>query len=289
VNIEDTFPDEAAGRVVESALAEDLGSGGDVTSKATIPAARRARARLVAREDLVPAGLPLVPIVLARTAARLGADPPAVERDVRDGAAVRAGASLALVEGNARVILAGERVLLNLLARLSGIASLTAQAVREVAGTGARIADTRKTTPLLRALEKYAVRVGGGENHRERLDELVMVKDNHKLIAGGLRPAIDALRAAGIDPADAEIEVDSWEEFLVALEAGAGWILLDNMSPDQVRRCAGHAAGRVRLEVSGGLRPGGLRPYAECGVDRLSLGCLTHGARAVDVALDVVE
>ncbi len=281
------FPRARAVRILRDALDEDLGPGGDVTSEATVPAGVQASAVLVAREELVVAGLPLIALAFGEMATRLGVPAPAVELLSRDGRRVRAGDGLARIAGDARAILGGERVLLNLVARLSGIATLTAQAVGEIAGTRATIADTRKTTPLLRALEKYAVHVGGGENHRQTLDELVMVKDNHKLIAGGIREAIARLRAAGVDPRDTEIEVDTFEEFEIALEEGAGWILLDNMDPAQVRRCASLAAGRARLEVSGGLRPGRLRAYAEAGVDRLSLGCLTHGARAVDVALDV--
>ena len=281
------FPRARAEAILREAFDEDLGAGGDVTSLVTVPAGAQATAVLAAREEFVVAGLPLVELAFAEMASRLGVPAPAVRLLSRDGRRARTGEELARIAGDARAILGGERVLLNLVARLSGIATLTAQAVGEIAGTRATVADTRKTTPLLRALEKYAVRVGGGENHRRALDELVMVKDNHKLIAGGIREAIRCLRSAGIDPRDAEVEVDTFEEFQVALEEGAGWILLDNMDPTQVRRCAEAAAGRARLEVSGGLRPGGLRAYAEAGVDRLSLGCLTHGARAVDVALDI--
>ncbi|RMF75220.1 MAG: carboxylating nicotinate-nucleotide diphosphorylase [Acidobacteria bacterium] len=282
------FPGERAAWIVRHALDEDLGRDGDVTSRATIPAGSRLSARLVAREPCVVAGMPLVALVFGQMAQRLGVEAPSVGDAVDDGTRARAGETLAVIAGDARVVLGGERVLLNLLARLSGIATLTAEAVAEIAGTRTTVADTRKTTPLLRALEKYAVRVGGGENHRETLDELPMVKDNHKLVAGGVREAISALRAAGIDPRDAEVEVDTYDECLVAVEEGAGWILLDNMTPDEVRRCVDAVAGRARIEVSGGLRPGRLRPFAEAGADRLSLGILTHGARAVDLALDVL-
>jgi nicotinate-nucleotide pyrophosphorylase (carboxylating) len=281
------FPEEAARRVVRAALDEDLGRRGDVTTNAIVPAGARGRARLVAREELVVAGLPLVTLVLEEAGARTG------ERALcrvlgSEGARATAGSALAEVEGGARAVLSGERLLLNLIGRLSGIASLTAEAVAEVRGSGARIADTRKTTPLLRALEKYAVAIGGGENHRATLDALVLVKDNHKDVAGGLDAVFDRLRAAGHDLADVEIEVDSYEEFVSAVEAGAGTILLDNMDPAEVRRCAETNRGRAFLEVSGGLRPGRLRAFADAGADRLSLGLLTHGARSKDVALDVV-
>ncbi|MDQ7086731.1 MAG: carboxylating nicotinate-nucleotide diphosphorylase [Acidobacteriota bacterium] len=179
--------------------------------------------------------------------------------------------------------------MLNLLARLSGIATTTARAVEEVSHTSCRVADTRKTTPGLRLLEKYAVAIGGGENHRLRLDTLVMIKDNHKQLAGGIRPAIEAVRAAGYDPAEIEVEVDDLEEFDEALEARAGWILLDNMEPEVVREAVQRSGGRCRLEVSGGLRIGALSEYAETGADRLSLGALTHSVCAADLALDLED
>jgi nicotinate-nucleotide pyrophosphorylase (carboxylating) len=194
---------------------------------------------------------------------------------------------LATVQGPPAVVLGGERVALNFLGRLTGIATLTASAVCEVAGTGARVSDTRKTTPGLRALEKYAVAAGGGENHRATLDAMVMLKDNHKLIAGGIGEAIRRAEAAGFPAREIEVEVETLAELDEALASGAGWILLDNMPLDAIREAVRRGAGRARLEVSGGLRPGALRPFAEAGVDRLSLGVLTHGARAMDLALDV--
>lgn len=279
------FPEAAARELVSRALAEDLGQGGDRTSVTLIPAGTQARGLVVAREPLVVAGLPLAPLVLEQMAAR-GAGAAQVEPLVEDGAVCSAGQPLARLVGSAHALLGGERLLLNLLSRLSGIATLTARCVEEIAGTGARVADTRKTTPGLRLLEKYAVAVGGGENHRLTLDELILVKDNHKLLAGGLPGVIAALRAAGHDLAAVEVEVDTLAEFDVALAAGVGWILLDNFDPAMVREAARRAGGRTRLEASGGLRPGKLRPFAEAGVKRLSLGTLTHGVRSVDIALD---
>lgn len=281
------FPLERAREVISGALAEDFGEKGDVTSQAVLPAGTRARARLVAREQLVVAGLPACEIAMDLASERLGGR---VETNVVvcEGERISAGAELARFEGDALPILAAERTMLNLVARLAGIASLTARAVAEVAGTGARVSDTRKTTPLLRELEKYAVAVGGGENHRARLDAQILVKDNHKEVLGGIDAVIERLRASGAELGEAEIEVESLDEYRAVVEAGLGWILLDNMTPEQVRACVATGRGTSRLEVSGGLRPGTLRGYAEAGVDRLSMGMLTHGARSCDLSLEIV-
>lgn len=279
------FPLDAAREVVRRGLDEDLGAGGDVTTRALVRPGTPAGGLLVAREPMVIAGLPLAGLVMAEMAAR-GGGPVTVEPLRGEGETAGAGDALCRLTGDAWSLLSGERVLLNLLSRLSGIATLTAQCVAEIAGTGATIADTRKTTPGLRPLEKYAVAAGGGENHRSTLDALVLVKDNHKLLVGGLEGVVAGLRAAGLDLGAVEVEVDRLAEFDVALAAGCGWILLDNFGVDDVREAARRAAGRARLEASGGLRPGRLRAYAEAGVNRLSLGLLTHGARAVDIGLD---
>ncbi len=280
------FPREEALRVVRTALHEDLGTGGDVTTRAVFPGPVRGRARLVAREELVVAGIDLAAMVMEAEPFR-GGGPVRVVAGCRDGERLAPGKVLAELEGDVRTLLAGERVLLNLLQRLCGIATLTASCVAEVAGTGASVADTRKTTPGLRALEKYAVAAGGGENHRQALDDMVLLKDNHKVLAGGLREAISRVLAAGHAPETIEVEVDDLEELAVALEFGPGWILLDNMDPVEVREAVSRVAGRARIEVSGGLRPGHLRPFAEAGADRLSLGALTHSVRAVDIGLDI--
>jgi len=280
------FPLEVAREAVVRALDEDLGPGGDVTTWAVAGSGGHTVGEIVAREPLVVAGLPLVALVFEEMTRRTGL-PSRVTLHVADGTAVAAGAALATVEGPPVVVLGGERVALNFLGRLAGIATLTAEAAREVEGTGARVSDTRKTTPGLRALEKYAVSAGGGENHRPTLDAMVLLKDNHKLIAGGIREALRRAEAAGFAACEVEVEVETLDEFDEALAAGAGWILLDNMPLETIREAARRGAGRTRLEVSGGLRPGRLRPFAEAGVDRLSLGALTHGARSMDVALDV--
>lgn len=280
------FPTDNARAVVVRALEEDLGRGGDLTTRSVLALSTRARAALVARQDTVLAGIPLLRIVIDEVIRRVGGRVE-IDEQARDGDRLVAGSLAATLAGDAWPILAGERVLLNLIARLCGVASLTATAVNEVAGTACRIADTRKTTPGLRALEKYAVAVAGGENHRATLDALILVKDNHKELAGGIVNVLAALRASGISLADVEIEVDTLEEFDQVVAAGVGWILLDNMSLAQVREAVRRNQGRARLEVSGGLVPGRLRPLAEAGVDRLSLGKLTHGAQAVDLALDI--
>ncbi|RMG44812.1 MAG: carboxylating nicotinate-nucleotide diphosphorylase [Acidobacteria bacterium] len=280
------FPRDAARHVVEIGLDEDLGSRGDITTRA-LAEGRSAVGRVMAREAAVVAGLPLGPIVLDELERR-GYGRAACRALVREGEEARPGRALLEVEGAATAILAGERLLLNLLARLCGIATLTRRAVAEIEGTGAEIADTRKTTPGLRALEKYAVAVGGGRNHRFALDELVLIKDNHKVLCGGAAAAVRAAVRAGHEPSEIELEADDLAELEEGLAAGCGWILLDNMDPGTVREAVRRTAGRARLEVSGGLRPGRLRAFAEAGVDRLSLGCLTHGAPAVDLSLDLI-
>ncbi|MCE5245753.1 MAG: carboxylating nicotinate-nucleotide diphosphorylase [Candidatus Polarisedimenticolia bacterium] len=279
------FPEDAARELLRRALDEDLGAG-DVTTRALVPATGRARAVVVAREELVVCGLPFGRLTMDEMAAR-GEGAVAAAVLAQEGTTVAAGTPLLRLDGAARAILSGERTLLNIVSRLSGVATLTARCVAEIAGTKATIADTRKTTPGLRLLEKYAVACGGGENHRIGLFDLVLVKDNHKQFVGGMKEVVLGLRRAGHDLARVELEVDSLEEFDVALAAGAGFILLDNFTPEMVREAARRRAGaRTKLEASGGLRAGNLRAYAEAGVDRLSLGSLTHGARAVDVALD---
>jgi len=272
---------ETVRRLVAQALAEDVGAG-DITTAAVVPPERPGRGRIVAREALVVCGLPLARETFAAI------DPHTLfEEAMPEGSAAAAGATVAVVQGSAAVILTGERVALNFLQALSGIATLARRAVEEVAGTGAVILDTRKTTPTLRAIEKYAVRVGGARNHRSGLYDAVLVKDNHLAIAGGITAAVRRLRAAGREPATIEVEVESLDGALEALRAGVGHLLLDNFTPDRVAEAVRVIAGRATIEVSGGLRPGGLRAYAQAGVDFLSLGSLTHSAPAVDIALDM--
>ncbi len=274
-------PREAFEQAVALALAEDLGSG-DLTSQAVVREDARLSAALTAREPLTLAGMPLV-----REVYRQLGDSEAVDDAVLEGAQVEPGEVLGLVESNARLALTGERTALNFLQRLSGIATLTRAFVDEVAGTGARILDTRKTTPSLRALEKYAVAMGGGVNHRFGLFDAILIKDNHIAAAGGVTAALRQVQAAGPTGVRVQIEVDTLDQLDEALVAGAEAILLDNMTVPEVRTSVRRAAGRARLEVSGSVHLGNVRAYAETGVDDISVGALTHSARAVDIGLDV--
>jgi len=273
---------DALRRVVAAALEEDLGRAGDVTTDAVIPAGARAAASVMARADLVLAGLPV-----AREVFRALDESVAFEEHRRDGERVAAGTLVASVRGAAAPILKGERTALNFLMRLSGIATAARAVVEEVAGTGARILDTRKTAPGLRLLDKYAVAAGGAENHRMGLYDAVMIKDTHLAVAASIGEAVRAVLRAGHPRESITVEVRSLDELEQAIRAGAGRALLDNMGVETMRRAAELAARRIVLEASGGLRPGGLRAVAETGVDYLSLGWLTHSAPAADLAMEM--
>jgi len=279
------LPDERIRDVVARALHEDVGTG-DLTTLAVIPPDARSEARFVFREAGVVCGLPLLSTVFALVDPALTLRPQAPE-----GARVAAGQCVATIAGPARGLLSGERVALNLFQRLSGIATLTARYVEAVRGTRARILDTRKTTPGLRALEKYAVRVGGGLNHRFGLYDGVMLKDNHLAILAAqgvdLAEAVRRARAAVGPMVRVEVEVESVEQAAVAAEAGADLILLDNMSPEQLRAAVAAVAGRARTEASGGITLATIRAVAESGVDFISVGALTHSAPALDIGLDI--
>ena len=272
----------AVRRVVALALDEDLGERGDITSESVIPPGRRARGWLVAREGLVVAGLPVAREVFTRLDASASFDP-----QFEEGSRVFPGDRIAAVSGDARAILAGERTALNFLMRMCGIATAARAAVDEVSGTGAVILDTRKTAPGLRLLDKYAVAVGGATNHRMGLYDAVMIKDTHLGISGSLTASIAACRAAGVPAGSITAEVRTIEELAEAIGAGAGRALLDNMSLHSLAACARLGKGKIVLEASGGLRPGGLRAVASTGVDCLSLGYLTHSVRAADLAMDL--
>jgi len=272
----------AAARSVAAALAEDLGRAGDVTTQAVVTAVRRGKASFVAREPMVVAGL----AVAAEVFRQIDPDVTFTPR-VTDGADVEAGTIVAEAVGPARALLAGERTALNFLQRMSGIATATRAAVVEVAGTGATILDTRKTAPGLRALDKHAVVLGGGTNHRHGLYDAAMVKDTHLGATGSLGEAIRACRAAGLAAEAITAEVRSADELNEAIAAGAGRALLDNMTLSQLSACVRLGKGRIVLEASGGLRPGALRAVAATGVDCLSLGYLTHSVRAADLAMDL--
>jgi nicotinate-nucleotide pyrophosphorylase (carboxylating) len=269
--------------LVERALAEDLGRAGDLTSDAVLTPGLQAEARLVARAAGRIAGLDV-----ALAAFRL-LDPTLVlTAHCRDGEDCASGAALATVRGAARAILSAERTALNLLGRLCGIATATRDLVAAVAPYGARVVCTRKTTPGLRALEKYAVRMGGGRNHRFGLDDAVLIKDNHRALAGGLGAAVARARRGVGHLVKIEVEVDSLEELRQALALGVDAVLLDNMDLETLAQAVRMARGRALTEASGGIRPDTARAIAATGVDLLSVGWLTHSAPALDVALDVL-
>jgi nicotinate-nucleotide pyrophosphorylase (carboxylating) len=265
-------------RVVRDALAEDVGSG-DVTTDGVVDADATCEAVLLVKERGVVAGLDAAEAVFRAL------DPDArVERLAADGDIV-AGA-VARVHARTRAVLTGERAALNLLGRLSGIATLTRRYVDAVEGTGAEVLDTRKTTPGLRALEKRAVAAGGGRNHRLGLYDAILVKDNHRVLAGGIAPAVERLRAAG-SGLPLQVECESLDDVREALASGVDSILLDNMSPAELREAVDAVAGRVPLEASGGVTLDTVRAIAETGVDFVSVGALTHSARSLDVSLEV--
>jgi nicotinate-nucleotide pyrophosphorylase (carboxylating) len=268
---------------VERALAEDLGRAGDVTSVATVPADATARAVVMARAAGTIAGLPLVAAALRRLAPDME-----IAAQVGDGAAVKAGTALMRVAGPARAILSAERVALNFLGHLSGIATATAAFVARVSHTKARICCTRKTTPGMRALAKYAVRCGGGFNHRFGLDDAILIKDNHIAVAGGIAAVLARAKAVAGHLVKVEIEVDTLAQLEEVLAAGgADAVLLDNMDPATMRRAVALVAGRLVTEASGGITLDTLAAIAETGVDYISSGALTHSAPNLDVAMDI--
>lgn len=267
--------------VVERALAEDVGSG-DVTTAGTVPEEATCTARIVVKEPGIVAGIPVVRAVFTTLDEALVIDELAYDGD----RAALLPFEVLRVSGPARAILTGERVALNILGRLSGIATLTRAYVDAVADTGVTILDTRKTTPGLRALEKYAVRCGGGANHRFGLDDGILVKDNHLLVAGGIHAAVRGLRQ--ISDLPIQVEVETLGELRDALAAGADRILLDNMSPALMREAVELTRGRATTEASGGITLATIREVAETGVDFISIGALTHSARSLDVSLEVL-
>ena len=268
--------------VVRAALAEDLGRAGDVTAQACVPAEARMTAVFAARRSGVVAG-----IDCARLAVGL-MDPGArFETLATDGDALESGQVLARVEANARALLAAERTALNLLGRLSGIATETRRYVEAVSGTHARIADTRKTTPGLRALEKHAVVCGGGVNHRFGLDDAVLIKDNHVALCGGVGEAVRRARAHVGHLMKVEVEIDRLDQLEEALAEGPDVVMLDNFSLDDLRAAVAVTAGRAVLEASGGVTLDTVRAIAETGVDVISVGALTHSAPGLDIGLDI--
>ena len=264
---------------VAATLAEDMGQGGDRTSAAVIPADAMLTAVMDSRDPVTVAGLPLAAAFFRALAADC-----TIETLVEEGETVPAGTDLMRIRGNARALLTAERSALNTVQHLTGIATLTRQYVDAIAGTGAILLDTRKTLPGLRVLEKYATRMGGATNHRMRLDDGVMIKDNHIAVAGGVEPAVRAAKAAGLT--GVVVEVDTLEQIPPALAAGADRLLLDNMGPAMLREAVALVAGRVPTEASGGVNLSTIRAIAETGVTYISVGRITQSAPAADIGLD---
>ncbi|WP_445658167.1 carboxylating nicotinate-nucleotide diphosphorylase [Achromobacter sp. NCFB-sbj8-Ac1-l] len=275
------LPDVMLEPLVRAALLEDLGRAGDLTTDAIVPADAVAQTRLVARQEGVLAGLDL-----ARLAFR------AMDRDIefivaqRDGAALEPGMEIARIRGNARAMLTAERVALNFLCHLSGVATATASIARAIEGYGARVTCTRKTLPGLRAVQKYAVRVGGGSNHRFGLDDAVLIKDNHIALAGGVETAVQRARAGVGHMVKIELEVDTLAQLETALALGVDVVLLDNMSLDELRQAVAMARGRAITEASGRITPDTAAAVAATGVDQIAVGWLTHSAKVLDIGLD---
>lgn len=267
-------------RLIEMALAEDVGHG-DATSRASIAPDTRAAARIVARQELVVSGVPVAGAVFAAVDSSVIFEPLA-----EYGARVTPGTDVARVSGPARSILTAERTALNFLQRLCGVATLTARYVAAVEGAGARIVDTRKTIPAFRALDKAAVRHGGGTNHRFGLDDGILIKDNHIAAAGSLTAAVSRAREHGGYLLQIEVECDTLDQVKEALAVGADVILLDNMPPDTLRAAVALCRGKARTEASGGITLESIRAVADTGVDAISVGALTHSAPAADLALD---
>ena len=265
--------------IIAMALNEDVGTG-DITTETTIPAGKKANGRFIAKEDMVVCGLEIAELVFHTVDKDID-----FSANVKDGDFVKKGDCIATVRGNARNVLTGERTALNLLQRMSGIATRTNEAVKCVDGTNAKIADTRKTTPGLRVLEKYAVRVGGGTNHRFNLADGILIKDNHIAVSGGIKQAVVNARKTAPHTLKIEVEVENEEMLNEALEAKADIIMLDNMTNEQMKKCVEITNGRALLEASGNMGEKDLRAVADTGVDLISIGALTHSVKAADISL----
>jgi nicotinate-nucleotide pyrophosphorylase (carboxylating) len=279
-----TLPRLVIEPIVRAALLEDLGRAGDLTTDSTIPPDATATVQLVSRDPGVVAGLGLAELAWQLV-------DPAIRTEIHltDGSRVEPGIVIATASGPARGLLSGERVALNFLGHLSGVATGTATIADAIAHTRAKVADTRKTIPGLRALQKYAVRCGGGANHRFGLDDAVLIKDNHIAVAGGVRAAVEAAKSSVGHLVKIEVEVDSLAMLAELLEVGADVVLLDNMGPDQLREAVTMVDGRMITEASGRITPETAVPIAEAGVDLISVGWLTHSARVLDIGLDHVS
>ncbi|WP_421981711.1 carboxylating nicotinate-nucleotide diphosphorylase [Roseibium sp.] len=267
---------------VKAALLEDWGRAGDITSQATLPSDAHAVARIASRKTGVLAGLPFAESAFRQTDAALS-----FEALKQDGDPLASGDTVARIEGPARALLGAERVALNFLGHLSGIASATERFATQISHTKAKIVCTRKTTPGLRAFEKYAVKCGGGANHRFGLDDAILIKDNHIAVAGGVTRAVEAAKTFAGHLVKIEVEVDTLEQLKEALGAGPDVVMLDNMSPDTLREAVDLTGGRALLEASGGIELDTVRAVAEAGVDLISSGWITHSAPVLDLGLDI--
>jgi nicotinate-nucleotide pyrophosphorylase (carboxylating) len=266
-------------------LAEDIGRG-DITTSSTVPPDVRGMGRFLAKEDLVICGFEVAEAVFVHLDAEVGE----IETQYSDGDEVPSGTVFGVLKGFADVLLTGERVALNLMQRMSGVATLTRAYVKAVEGTNAAIVDTRKTTPGLRLLEKYAVTIGGGKNHRMGLDDGVLIKDNHIALAGGVAEAVNAAKNTVGHLHKIEVEITNWAQLREAIEAGADIVMLDNQTPDEAAKLVEMSRGlnpAVLIEASGGMDLDRVRSYAEAGVDLISVGRLTHSARAVDISFKI--
>ena len=266
-------------------LAEDIGRG-DITTTATVPADSRGVGRFLAKEDLVLCGMEVAEAVFFH----LDPESSEIESTYADGDEISTGTVFATLKGYADVLLIGERTALNLIQRMSGIATLTRQYVKAIEGTNAVIVDTRKTTPGLRMLEKYAVTVGGGKNHRMGLDDGILIKDNHITLAGGITEAVTAAKNRAGHLHKIEVEITNWAQLREAIEAGAEIVMLDNQTPEEAAKLVNMARGlnpHVLIEASGGMDLDRVRSFAEAGVDLISVGRLTHSARAVDISFKI--
>jgi len=267
--------------VVDAALAEDIGQG-DLTTRATVPAGAQLKAVVAARQQMIVCGMPVVEEVISRLVPN--AD---LVIEIGDGRLVEDGAVLARIEGAAEGVLTAERTALNILQFLSGIATITHSYVKAIDGTGATLLDTRKTVPGLRNLSKYAVRCGGGTNHRMRLDDGILIKDNHVAVAGGIDVAVRQAKSADLGDIKVQAECDTLDQVREAFEAGADSLLLDNMEPERLRQAVQFIDGRIPLEASGGVSLETIRQIAETGVDFISVGAITQRAPAIDIGLDI--
>ncbi len=266
-------------------LAEDIGRG-DITTQSTVPKDVRGQGSFLAKEDLVICGLAIAETVFLH----LDEENPEIETHVKDGDEITSGTIFGTLKGYADVLLTGERVALNLLQRMSGVATETRKYVKAVEGTAAQIVDTRKTTPGLRMLEKYAVTVGGGKNHRFGLDDGVLIKDNHITLAGGITEAVTAAKKRVGHLHKIEVEISNWAQLREAIEAGADIVMLDNQTPEEAEKLVEMARNlnpNVMIEASGGMNLDTVRGFAEAGVDLISVGRLTHSAKAVDISFKI--